>query len=203
MDFDGCKSNSVENGIASTSADKIDKESRRNQKKKPEYERVVKNSQLITYEYLPHYKSYIPMAAGFRAVSKREALKIARRLNKPNRKSQGPENEADSRNRSNKPLRGKQYDVQRLVLPTVASEVRHIMRGGGGNRRMDVREVANVCDRLYLSPSQRYYPLAYENWLDKNSSKWSIESRNRKPSSNSTLSCTEYRPLKYKHVHYL
>lgn len=165
--------------------------------RKPEYIKVVKNSQLITYEYLPQYKAYIPMAAGFRTVTAREARKIAARLYKQHK--QAPENETDLTSEVQKPRR--ECDVQRLILPTVASKVRQMLKGSE-EKTLTGKEDTYVCDRLHLSPSQRYFPEAYVNWLDKNSCKWNIESRQNQAKS-SNVRETGYKPIKHKFIYHV
>ncbi|CAC5402266.1 unnamed protein product [Mytilus coruscus] len=52
--------------------------------------------------------------------------------------------------------------VKRVSHPTVSSSIRHKLYRG---RNDHLSEIIKSCERSVLQPSQRYYPLAYRNWL--------------------------------------
>lgn len=164
---------------------------RRKISRKPNYVHVVSKSERISYEYNPEYKSYLPKAPAFRTVSSSQAKEIVERLSQPRPRTafekeedlpdskyisrhkhrprtafEQEENYMDSKSTHTEvsSLEIQRLSVQKLNQPTVASYIRVRMSGEKGNK-LQVKDIANACDRLHLPPSQRYFPMAYKNWL--------------------------------------
>lgn len=143
----------------------------------PEYLDVTSNKQLITYEYVPEYKTYIPKAPAFRTVTGNRASEITERLNNPSSRVKRARSEPPPKYIHKDPtnIEDQNSSVERLAQPTVSSFIRLRMRSGK-ERKVEVKDIANACERLYLPPSQRYYPNSYKNWFNANGSKWSMKS---------------------------
>lgn len=133
--------------------------------KKPVY--VDVKTSLITYEYVPEYKAYIPKAPAFKTVSGSKATEISKRLYTPRMRTPKLETESEIKSLHPEPssYESQNCSVDRLSQPTVASKIRLRMRSAN-QRKLKVTEITNACDRLNLPPSQRYFPMAYKNWLN-------------------------------------
>lgn len=152
--------------------------SQRTVSRKPEYVNVTSNNQLVTYEYVPEYKTYIPKAPAFRTVTGNKADEISERLYNPTVRTKRSRSEvppAKLIHRDPTTFEDQNSSVDRLIKPTVASFIRLRMRSGK-ERKIEVKDITNACERLNLPPSQRYFPASYKNWLNSEGSKWSMKS---------------------------
>ncbi|CAC5402259.1 unnamed protein product [Mytilus coruscus] len=147
-------------------------DNQRKSARKPVYVDVKTNSNFITYEYVPEYKAYIPKAPAFRTVSGSKATEISKRLYTPRMRTPIQETESEVKSLHPEPssYESQNCSVERLSQPTVASYIRLRMRSAN-ERKMKVTEISKACDRLNLPPSQRYFPMAYKNWLNVNGTK--------------------------------
>lgn len=119
----------------------------------------------------------------FRSVSSQKAAEIVKRLCQPRvfpeernnkrrkieRKEDNAiylqtkkESELDNMMKTGSSFKEQRKHVKRVSHPTVSSTIRQKLYRG---RNDHLSEMITSCERLVLQPSQRYYPLAYRNWL--------------------------------------
>ncbi|VDI51229.1 Hypothetical predicted protein [Mytilus galloprovincialis] len=72
------------------------------------------------------------------------------------------ESELDNMMKTGSSFKEQRKHVKRVSHPTVSSTIRQKLYQG---RNDHLSEMITSCERLVLQLSQRYYPLAYRNWL--------------------------------------